>query len=59
MLIDAQKILHELAQRKDVLMKDTFSAPPPDYAGFMKAVGKYGEILELEELTRKLARQQD
>lgn len=59
MLIDPQKILHELAQKKAALMQDTFSAPPPDYSGFMKAVGKYSEILELESRVRELARQQD
>jgi hypothetical protein len=58
-LIDAQKLLHELSQKKANLMQDTFSTPPPDYAGFMKAVGKYSEILELERLARELARQQD
>jgi hypothetical protein len=58
-LVDANKVLHELAQKKAGLMQDTFATPPSDYSGFMKAVGQYKTIVELEQQVRELARKQD
>lgn len=59
MLIRANDLLTEIARKKSELMLGAFSAPPSDYAGFMRAVGRYAELVELENLVRELARKAD
>lgn len=59
MLVDANKVLHELSQKKATLMQDTFATPPQDYSGFMKAVGQYIAIVGLEQRVRELAKKED
>lgn len=59
MLIEANRILGELAKRKLDLMTATFETPPDDYAMFRQVVGRVCEISETEKLVRELARQGD
>lgn len=59
MLIEANRMLSELAKRKQELMSATFDTPPSDYATFKQVVGRVCEISETEKLVRELARQGD
>ena len=59
MLIDSDVLMRELDKELDSLMKDTFQTPPPDYAGFMKAVGRYAHIVEMKTRVQALARRRD
>lgn len=59
MLIRAADLLAKLATQKTALVVGTFDAPPDDYAGFMRAVGRYQAIDAAEAIVRDLSRQED
>lgn len=57
MLIDANKLLHELQKKRDELAHATLQNGRPE--AFAAAQGEYKALTEVFELVRELARKED
>jgi hypothetical protein len=58
-LIRPNDLLTEVAKRREELAHGTLQQPPADFAAFMRAVGRYAELQELDVIIRELARKAD